>query len=462
MEADMKEGFLCPECKKDLTSAELLLQHVTLEHGKTKGKVLPVFNEIYYDDDRFYKQEIGLINRVTEEFRRLRNQSIDHGFMETNKLVFRLEKLLKSLNEVSKVNPLYRKAAEKKVVPWTQDDDVSACQCCGKSFNITRRRHHCRLCGVVICAKCSYFILVSTAKYLVEPTASSRASNNQKDDESEPFRVCPNCNVRLSRYMQHLKEKFESPVILVYYEKMKENMDSITKGIPDYEKMAKSLSAGGSEYSLEVAANLRVKLLKLFEQIDGISKKIAVLDVDMADSATLFNSASEKLRRGIRQFATKFLQDKMLTLPGLPTEEELNNLQRQRKAVIQRKIELERAENLVRAEYTKNQASMSPDRGESTSRVEFSKNQHSVAVKSDINTNDSFQRRRVASKNDTNHDWVVRGSISAPSEDVINVWEEQAKNLRKYIEIARSEGKYDDVASLERNLSEIQAEIMNQ
>ncbi|EDV25813.1 uncharacterized protein TRIADDRAFT_55287 [Trichoplax adhaerens] len=429
MEADMKEGFLCPECKKDLTSAELLLQHVTLEHGKTKGKVLPVFNEIYYDDDRFYKQEIGLINRVTEEFRRLRNQSIDHGFMETNKLVFRLEKLLKSLNEVSKVNPLYRKAAEKKVVPWTQDDDVSACQCC---------------------------------EYLVEPTASSRASNNQKDDESEPFRVCPNCNVRLSRYMQHLKEKFESPVILVYYEKMKENMDSITKGIPDYEKMAKSLSAGGSEYSLEVAANLRVKLLKLFEQIDGISKKIAVLDVDMADSATLFNSASEKLRRGIRQFATKFLQDKMLTLPGLPTEEELNNLQRQRKAVIQRKIELERAENLVRAEYTKNQASMSPDRGESTSRVEFSKNQHSVAVKSDINTNDSFQRRRVASKNDTNHDWVVRGSISAPSEDVINVWEEQAKNLRKYIEIARSEGKYDDVASLERNLSEIQAEIMNQ
>lgn len=135
----------------------------------------------------------------------------------------------------------------------------------------------------------------------------------------------------------------------------------------------------------------------------------------MADSATFLNSASEKLRRGIRQFATKFLQDKMLTLPGLPTEEELDKLQKQRKAAMLRKIELERAENLARSEFARGrqsfsspnkesarsrQSSSSPTK-ESARRVEYSKNQHAISVKSNQFTGeDNFQRRRVAPKDD--------------------------------------------------------------
>ena len=57
---EMRVGFLCPVCKKDLESAERLMQHVDIEHNKkTKQPDLPVFNESYYNDDYFYKQEIG-------------------------------------------------------------------------------------------------------------------------------------------------------------------------------------------------------------------------------------------------------------------------------------------------------------------------------------------------------------------------------------------------------------------
>lgn len=61
MEPDeMKEGFLCPICKTDLRSAELLMQHVdTVHNKKTKKNALPAFNESYYIDDSFYKQDIG-------------------------------------------------------------------------------------------------------------------------------------------------------------------------------------------------------------------------------------------------------------------------------------------------------------------------------------------------------------------------------------------------------------------
>lgn len=49
-------------------------------------------------------------------------------------------------------------AFEKNVVPWAPDSDVNICTSCGKSFTITRRRHHCRLCGTIICNKCSQFL----------------------------------------------------------------------------------------------------------------------------------------------------------------------------------------------------------------------------------------------------------------------------------------------------------------
>jgi len=55
---------------------------------------------------------------------------------------------------------------EKSVVPWAPDSDVNLCTACGKSFTITRRRHHCRLCGGIICNRCSQFLPFSYASEL--------------------------------------------------------------------------------------------------------------------------------------------------------------------------------------------------------------------------------------------------------------------------------------------------------
>uniref|UniRef100_UPI00398F6A1D FYVE, RhoGEF and PH domain-containing protein 4-like n=1 Tax=Pristiophorus japonicus TaxID=55135 RepID=UPI00398F6A1D len=39
---------------------------------------------------------------------------------------------------------------------WIRDSHVTMCMCCREAFNpITRRRHHCRACGYVVCGKCS-------------------------------------------------------------------------------------------------------------------------------------------------------------------------------------------------------------------------------------------------------------------------------------------------------------------
>jgi zinc finger FYVE domain-containing protein 26 len=40
-------------------------------------------------------------------------------------------------------------------ISWVLDDDVRKCMVCSENFNLLNRRHHCRHCGRVICARCS-------------------------------------------------------------------------------------------------------------------------------------------------------------------------------------------------------------------------------------------------------------------------------------------------------------------
>ena len=54
---------------------------------------------------------------------------------------------------------------------------------CGKDFGLTRRRHHCRVCGLCVCATCSPYEL--------------RLSSSQP-----PVRVCTRCNLRVGLLTQ--------------------------------------------------------------------------------------------------------------------------------------------------------------------------------------------------------------------------------------------------------------------
>ncbi|RLN90913.1 hypothetical protein BBJ28_00000315 [Nothophytophthora sp. Chile5] len=74
---------------------------------------------------------------------------------------------------------------------WVKNEDRESCVSCWKRFNaVFRRRHHCRLCGEVVCGACS----------------SLRATNtvNLKTKEVQKTRICHLCNnkarVKVSSY----------------------------------------------------------------------------------------------------------------------------------------------------------------------------------------------------------------------------------------------------------------------
>jgi hypothetical protein len=57
-----------------------------------------------------------------------------------------------------KVRRAYAKcpnASEYRYVGWVFDDDVQSCMICGVDFSFLVRRHHCRVCGDIICSSCS-------------------------------------------------------------------------------------------------------------------------------------------------------------------------------------------------------------------------------------------------------------------------------------------------------------------
>ena len=79
-------------------------------------------------------------------------------------LLVRLERLLRGVPS----DPLKRRSHEQSVVPWLPEDTVKLCPSCARSFNIARRKHHCRLCGCVMCADCSDHVAFDLARVAIQ------------------------------------------------------------------------------------------------------------------------------------------------------------------------------------------------------------------------------------------------------------------------------------------------------
>ena len=91
---------------------------------------------------------------------------MDRFATETNRLIVRLDRLLENMpGEAGK-----RREHERNIVTWIDEDLVKLCPTCARSFNIARRKHHCRLCGSVMCQDCSQFVDFNFCRKLINPS----------------------------------------------------------------------------------------------------------------------------------------------------------------------------------------------------------------------------------------------------------------------------------------------------
>jgi len=386
---EIREGFLCPICMQDLGTVYQLQQHFEEAHNSEEDHhVLQSFKELLGKAKKILKsdnpfdileksaskssssptsfthfhewdpQEIGLTRSHWQHFKQLRNQRMDYYAAETNKLIIRLDKIVSELPTTAGK----RREHEQNIVLWVNDEDVKRCPQCAKSFNLLRRKHHCRVCGTIQCHPCSKFLLLSFARKLTNPSYVAPGVENERSVqvvESDGLaqaafrvlkrsgsatsltslidshtgeghiRVCSYCKQLLERREQQIDFNTQKPVIIELYNEMRLHMDKAAQLMPMFLKMVESFSQGESTYNLKDAQDCRLKLLKISEFVDGYSKKIQSLGLNDEKNPT--TGIEWSLQQKIRLSAVNFLKDNLLGLPNLPDAGQLAKLQEERR-----------------------------------------------------------------------------------------------------------------------------------
>ncbi|KAH9512599.1 hypothetical protein Btru_038926 [Bulinus truncatus] len=516
--SDIIEGFLCPICMKDLGTVTQLQGHFEEEHSsedkavfqqlkgffdKAKKRILgdkvdvevsqqgevTKREELHglsgYDPSWWEEQELGATRSHTDNFKSIRDARVNHFVVETNKLLIRLDKLL---SPDAPTDPKKRKAYEKAVVRWIPDSEVPACLNCARSFSILTRRHHCRLCGGIMCDKCSEFMASSYAQKLVNPahsfsgegflkrTNSNTSLNSLVGNEGESImRVCKTCRKLLERRDVMTELRNTKPPIVQIYDKMKMCISDAEQILPNYLPMVESLSQGETQYDYRQAQIMRTKLVKLYEAVDQLSKKILVFDMNNEQGV---NPKQVHLQKSIRLYASNFMQENLMGLQALPTEEDYNKLRQRRTADIQRKIAAER-QAVIEAQEKE--------------RLEREKLEQERLMKDGTSSPEDGPKpghRRVASGGDLQKKKLLSGKLSMnisspkgharnqsdenvgkgwkPVEDTVRVSKagdpmlQQMEIIRGYIRQAKQANRVDEIVMLEQNLRDLHTEYLRQ
>ncbi|KAL4645941.1 rabenosyn-5 [Arapaima gigas] len=493
-QGEVKEGFLCPLCLKDLQSFYQLQDHYEGEHsgeerdvkGQLKSLVLKAkkakdkllkregedrseggsYESYYYggvDPYMWEPQEMGATRSHLDYFKKHRAARIDHYVIEVNKIIIRLEKVTFCITWFL----LLCAAIEKSVVSWVNDADVPFCPDCGDKFNLRNRRHHCRLCGSIMCKRCMEFVPLPLAQKLTSsirealcapgspgqsqsPPGGGSAQGSRRgsisslssvtsvleEKDEDRIRCCHHCMDTLLRRQEKLEEKGRMPDIVKLYERLRLCMDKVDQKAPEYIQMAESLNSGETTYNLDRGNKLRVEVQKYYELIDALSKKI--LNLGMKDEPPP-HPKTVQLQKMIRYSATLFVQEKLLGLMSLPTKEKYEELKEKRKQELERRLQQEKQAALEvqkrRSELEKAKSAAGSTNGETSqpAKPTMTKAGGWLPSSSTLHTN-TFQDPLL----------------------------QQINNIQSFIKQARAAQRLDEVATLEENLRQLQDEYDQQ
>ncbi|XP_055600256.1 rabenosyn-5 [Uranotaenia lowii] len=476
-DSEILEGFLCPICKSDLKTPERLTAHVEQQHSEeqdllkslkemfsiAKKKILNL-DETAADLARSLdsslqvgKQERQMAvnpillpgQQVGEHcdhlcyFKAVRNPRLERYASETNKLIIRLDKLLDGLPN----DPDARKKHEQSKVPWIDGKLVKLCPSCAKSFGLTRRQHHCRVCGSVMCDGCSFHLSFEESRTIVQPVspgteeprgAQTVAPEDQtKDRDSSGFRVCEHCLHLLMNRKEMQDSRSDRPLITKLYDRLLQEKKDIEPEIPMYSKIIASLYEGDAIYRLSDARALREKIGRAAEQLDNISKTILCIPF-----AT--GSREEALKKAIRLSCVAYIKNRMLSIPKLPLEDEIKKIQQRKKQETARRMERER--RLALEAYEKYELHSEQYNGSSSS---------STASTAEMTNGRATYGTAVSSQDNWSGYQAANVAVSSTADPLID----QINIVKGYIRQAREALRFEEVETLERNLSELTQEF---
>ncbi|WKY05008.1 hypothetical protein Q1695_005763 [Nippostrongylus brasiliensis] len=508
----VRQGFICPFCMVDLGDFPRLQSHVDSVHPE-RGHDLTetVIDNVkgFFDKakrsmkilDQKMSAELSQVNlgvsnsvadlanmasavqeRVTrshtEFFKKIRDSSVNESAVRTNMLIIRLDRLI---NECP-CDPSKRKEFERDVVPWTADSEALHCTRCAAKFGLARRRHHCRLCGRVMCHQCSQFLSFLSARKLTNPALAAEMLNNDStaateevspshsrrllemtqkttgkvisfiegavskmqttaadgtEDAQECLRVCGPCMTDLSRREQMMEQR-NPPILAEQYETLDRMIAEVSAMVPSYTRMSDSINNGETMYTLAAAEQLRNRLLQKQRDIDTLSQKIVA---EIENESCGIKEA--QLRKNIRYACVQTLQSMVSSMVSLPSAEQYEKLVEIHKKEVARQIE----ETRMRA------ASELPGVRACSSLPSVMPRERPAA-----NPVKELPRKRA------DDGWTPQQTKSynpfMEEEDRLHPMFEQRDIIKGYLAQAATAGRLEEVEMLERNLRDLEDEML--
>ncbi|KAJ3192381.1 carboxypeptidase Y-deficient [Irineochytrium annulatum] len=353
-------GKLCCEAH---TSFQMRLGAEDARHEPVAGIWCRVCEACYVGRDG-YADGHGVSRRRTSTFLKMRKGRVDQVHLEVNKLEKRLEKV----------------EIDQSVVQWEDDNAVPRCPLCSVTFStLGSRRHHCRLCGIVVCGSertgCSTLVPLppqpldaqSSLNSPLTPTGSGGGGGSNAGGSSYngsesggvelvspgEVRVCRTCKGMVNRRLEAVSAGMAGsntvPVMIKLYGAIGRYKGVVEETLPKFNQLIAEM--GGREVSFEdrayvMASRHRKNLLDCFAEIERLGKRIKSLPVS--------NPASQqqRLQDAVHTSTIQYLQANMYTLHMMPKT--LQEAQAERRASVGQgsiaTLTLEESDRLAAAE----------------------------------------------------------------------------------------------------------------
>ena len=467
----------CPSCTKDLTSLPGILtakncarcgymycdSHCSYEmklnlnalHDPEHGQWTRVCRHCYTSRDGYLSTD-GQTKEWTPLWIRARKSRVEKTQLEVSRLEHRLDRLRKlyaehfaaapapssqrhssgvrdrlrssgasssSLGETPKARTLREK--EQEITPWQPDTEAKLCPICLNGFSKTilssvNRRHHCRLCGRVVCGRpqCSEMMGLKLAG---------------DDDETKigTVRTCSQCIQSVVHRRQHFEGLEKRHDLVDLYNELVKAEQVIVMELPLFKEslvlvhnarqnpqLAKSESFVRTYHT---ATSQRKKLVEAFGKYDGLSKKIAALPTR--------NQTEKRVHASICNGAKLFLQNHMFTLQLLP-----------------------RLNDIIAASESSSVASSADEKEDRTPRTSTASSA-STAVKPN-----KFSLANLL-RSPPQQPLKPPVTLTVEQQQQLEILMEQKNQLQQFVKEAIQTRRFDDVVSLKRNIEEIEREI---
>lgn len=299
----------------------------TAQHEPVRGLWCRVC-ETCYKSREGYNDHAGCERTITNEFLSARKRVVDKATLDVSRLEKRLTKLTQLLadppgHDTSQSGASgffwsmagsknHLRALEQSVVAWQDDASVSQCPFCHQSFTqYSFRRHHCRICGRVVCAD-----LETGCSTEVALQADVSGDNEKHDGPQIPLdiRMCKDCNTTLFARADFDREASSFPESS---QRAFQNLDQFEAGIrlllPKYQRLLHVLQTPDpppTHSQLAEATKIRKRLTEAFTRYDAAARRVRDMPTE--------NATQARLNKAVHAQSAAFLHTHMLPLKQVP------------------------------------------------------------------------------------------------------------------------------------------------